>query len=212
MATTEARKTRYHHGDLRAAMIEAGRALAEEQGEAGVTIAEAARRAGVTATAPYRHFRDRGAFCDAIAASIFEEFEQVLIAARDSAPPGSAESIIALGQAYVRFHVARRNHYTLLWGDLDKRGEDSECAKVGPRCFAVVIGAIEAYRQTHDLGHVPSEEIGLPLWGLVHGFATLAETHAFTMKAPGADVNRLIAQTTRAFLDGFEARAAASRA
>lgn len=207
MARAEARKTQYHHGDLRAAMIAAGRELAEAHGDAGVTIAQAARVAGVSATAPYRHFRDRAAFCDAIAASIFEDFERELTAVRDAAPHGSAEAIVALGRTYVRFHVARRNHYDLLWGDLENRGENSECAKVGPACFAVVIGAIEAYRRTHDLGHVPSEEIGLPLWGLVHGLATLADTYAFTSKAPGVDPGHLIEQATRAFLDGFEARA-----
>ncbi len=200
------KKTRYHHGDLRAALIAEGRRLAEESGDSGVTIAQAAKAVGVSATAPYRHFRDRDDFCDAIAASIFEDFTVEMQEARDAQPPGSAEAIVALGQLYVRFHLDRRKLHDLLW-DLENRGEGSECAVVGPRCFAVLLGAIEAYRQNHDLGHIPSEEIALPLWGMVHGFACLAETHAFEQKAPGLDINRLIDESCRSFLIGLERRA-----
>ena len=45
-------KKRFHHGDLREALIAATRELLIEHGPAGFTLADACRRAGVTTAAP----------------------------------------------------------------------------------------------------------------------------------------------------------------
>ncbi|MCA6262386.1 TetR family transcriptional regulator, partial [Phenylobacterium sp.] len=50
---TEARP--YHHGDLRRALIEAGRRLLEVEGGAGISLRAVAREAGVSPAAPYHH-------------------------------------------------------------------------------------------------------------------------------------------------------------
>ncbi|MCA3755028.1 MAG: TetR family transcriptional regulator, partial [Phenylobacterium sp.] len=54
---TEARP--YHHGDLRRALVEAGRRLLEVEGGAGISLRAVAREAGVSPAAPYHHFRDK---------------------------------------------------------------------------------------------------------------------------------------------------------
>ena len=48
----------YHHGDLRAALIEAAEAVIAERGVDNFSLREAARRAGVSPAAPAHHFRD----------------------------------------------------------------------------------------------------------------------------------------------------------
>ncbi|MGO4612588.1 TetR family transcriptional regulator [Nocardia sp. 2YAB30] len=57
--TSTAERKAYHHGDLRRALIDAGRALVQQDGVAGLTLRAAAGRAGVSAAAPYRHFATR---------------------------------------------------------------------------------------------------------------------------------------------------------
>src|SRR5216684_2369087 len=47
---------RYHHGELREALISAGRKLLEEKGLRGFTLRECARRASVSHAAPAHHF------------------------------------------------------------------------------------------------------------------------------------------------------------
>jgi AcrR family transcriptional regulator len=72
----------YHHGALRQELIREGRALLIEHGQQAVTVRELARRAGVSHGAPLRHFRDRDAVLDAIAADGFDELRGHLEAAR----------------------------------------------------------------------------------------------------------------------------------
>jgi AcrR family transcriptional regulator len=49
-------KERYHHGDLRAALVGAAVAAAREGGEVAVGLNRLATTVGVSASAAYRHF------------------------------------------------------------------------------------------------------------------------------------------------------------
>ena len=50
---------RYHHGDLKRAIMTAALEMTEESGFASLSLREIARRIGVTTAAPYHHFKDR---------------------------------------------------------------------------------------------------------------------------------------------------------
>ena len=50
----------YHHGDLKAQLIEQGLKLLDAQGYERFSLREAAKRCGVSQTAPYRHFQEQG--------------------------------------------------------------------------------------------------------------------------------------------------------
>src|SRR5687767_8921701 len=61
-------KSRYHHGDLRNALIGAAVELAAEGGPERVVLREAARSVGVSPTAAYRHFNGQGDLLHAVKA------------------------------------------------------------------------------------------------------------------------------------------------
>ena len=50
---------RYHHGDLRRALIDASLELVRQRGLSGFTLAGNLRAAGVSQAAPYRHFEGK---------------------------------------------------------------------------------------------------------------------------------------------------------
>ena len=50
--------TRYHHGSLRAALLEAGLRIAAAKGPAALQLRDLAKAEGVSASAVYRHFPD----------------------------------------------------------------------------------------------------------------------------------------------------------
>src|SRR5262245_66433836 len=73
---------RYHHGDLRAALIGEGLKRLKEGPVDALSLREIARNVGVSATAVYRHFPDKaallGALCVAGDAMIAKAFEKAV--------------------------------------------------------------------------------------------------------------------------------------
>src|SRR6478672_2090840 len=103
------RKTNYHHGDLRAALIQDGLELIEEKGIRALTLREIGKRLGVSRTAAYAHFKDKTALLAAIREAGLIEFGKVLEAATKGAASFAAQ-MDAMSIAYFRFakeHPAR---------------------------------------------------------------------------------------------------------
>ena len=65
MSQTQAKP--YHHGDLKAALIDGAVELIAERGVRRFSVAELSRRLGVTVAAPYRHFANRDELLAAVA-------------------------------------------------------------------------------------------------------------------------------------------------
>ena len=81
--------TRYHHGNLREALVEAAVESARDRRPRGLSLRELARRVGVSHDAAYRHFADRDALVDvvaerALAASLVAEVRRRLEAVDES--------------------------------------------------------------------------------------------------------------------------------
>jgi AcrR family transcriptional regulator len=110
-----ARRDRYHHGDLRSALVDTAVDLIAERGVRGFSLAEASRRLGVTVAAPYRHFADRDDLLAAVAIRAFGVFAAVLAATlEEDATP--AEQLAVMAGAYVRFAAQHRPLFDVLFG------------------------------------------------------------------------------------------------
>lgn len=174
MSTSE---RRYHHGDLRVALIDAAETLLDAGGE--ISLREAARMAGVSPTAAYRHFADKDALLAALAVRGFREFGQALseAAARDP-----ANELHARGRAYIRFALARPGRFRLMFGPLLARvvPHSPELAEASGRTFA----ALESAAGTTDEA--------LRRWGMVHGLAHLLLDGAIKTDDVDETIDRLI--------------------
>lgn len=115
-----AKDGRYHHGDLRAALVDAAIGLIAERGVRGFSLAEASRRVGVSAAAPYRHFADRDELLAAVAARGLHLFATMATSeAGDAADP--RQRLAAMTRAYVRFAAEQRPLFDALYSaGLDK--------------------------------------------------------------------------------------------
>ena len=58
---------RYHHGNLREALLEAAARIFDAEGPEAISMRALARAAGVSSAAPFRHFADKQVLLDAIA-------------------------------------------------------------------------------------------------------------------------------------------------
>jgi AcrR family transcriptional regulator len=166
-APEESAKGRYHHGGLRAALIEAGAQLLAERGLEGFSLRECARRAGVSPAAPAHHFGDARGLLTAIAARGFAEFGAALEAAQAGLSTRSIR-LRAQGRAYVRFARANRAIFDLMWRSAVLNQADPELRRAADSAFATLLSAVP------DSGQGKRNPNAAAAWALVHGYARLA--------------------------------------
>jgi AcrR family transcriptional regulator len=93
----------YHHGALRAKLIEASFELLAESGPQRFSVAAVARRLGVSSAAPYRHFPDRAHLLAEVSAIAAHDLRAAIETAADAAGPDPAARLAAVAGAYVRY-------------------------------------------------------------------------------------------------------------
>lgn len=166
------RKSRYHHGDLRAGLIEATRRLVEEKGPDGFSVADACRLAGVSTAAPYKHFKDKNEMLVAMVLEGMERHRTHMVAALEDIPVGSPDRVHALGREYIRFALEENGIFRLKFGGFTERLEDDRLKAAGEGTFAIVLQEVAAC-----LGEDPeAPEVrrrGIMLWSFVHGLSFL---------------------------------------
>jgi AcrR family transcriptional regulator len=111
---------RYHHGDLRAALIDTAVELIGERGVREFSLAEASRRLGVAVSAPYAHFTDREDLLAAVAVRAYEIFTGALLPEMAKFAD-SAGRMAAMARGYIRFAAYHRPLFEVLYeAGLDK--------------------------------------------------------------------------------------------
>ncbi|MGA8332912.1 MAG: TetR/AcrR family transcriptional regulator [Mycobacterium sp.] len=158
-------KTGYHHGDLRAALIDAGLALTRTGGPEALTIREATRRVGVSPNAAYRHFADREALLGAVAVAI-----QHLMAARmqGSPPRRAADRLRAVGIGYITFALDEPGWFAVAFFGAGTDETD------GAPPYLALVEALDAMVDAGVLTPERRNGAEWPCWSAVHGFAELA--------------------------------------
>jgi AcrR family transcriptional regulator len=166
----------YHHGNLKAALIETGLQLIEEKGVQALTLREIGARLGVSRSAAYRHFTDKANLLGEISEAGFTQFADALASARDSAHPDFASRMSAMGVAYVRFAAEHRAHFEVMFsppGAIDEPRPSS----AGQRAFGILENTIREGQQSGDVRAGDSAEMARMVWSLVHGISMLRLEH-----------------------------------
>lgn len=192
-------KARYHHGELREALIAATRKLVEERGAENFTLADACRVAGVTTAAPYRHFQGKQEILAEIASRGFDELRSRSMSVVAEKGEGTLAAIIAMGQAYVAFAVEETAVFRLMFGQEPSLKKAQHVVGTGHDCFVDLINHIAVYCKRNRV-RGDAQEIALKLWTFVHGAASLLIDQDYEAVAPGIDVNKLIAAATPGLL------------
>ena len=204
------RKTSYHHGELREALIVATRRLVVERGAENFTLADACRVAGVTTAAPYRHFRGKQEILEEIASRGFDDLRERAMAVMAEKGEGTLEGIIAMGQTYVAFAVGETAVFRLMFGQQPSLKKAEHVLGTGHACFAHLIDQIALYCKCNRV-RGDAQEIALRLWTFVHGAASLLIDQDYDVVAPQLDVNQLIARATPGLLVGSQVPARTRR-
>jgi AcrR family transcriptional regulator len=189
------RKDRYHHGDLREALIAATRQLVVERGAENFSLADACRIAGVSPAAPYKHFRDRDEILEIVVQQGFDELTDAIIAAIATAGRGTAAGMAAMGHAYLDFAATQTALFRLMFGQDRAINNAPTVVETGRGCFTHVIGEVEAYCAANQVSG-DSQAIALEMWTFVHGAAMLSIDQDYEKVAPGLNVKALLDSVT----------------
>src|ERR1700712_4463599 len=95
----------FHHGNLRAALLEVAEKTLREQGIDALSLRDLARQVGVSHGAPRSHFIDRQALLDALAERGFQRLTDEMDAAIAADADDFGHILRAVADSYVRFAV-----------------------------------------------------------------------------------------------------------
>jgi AcrR family transcriptional regulator len=194
-------KRPYHHGDLRAALIDAALRLIAERGVQGLALSDAAHLAGVSVAAPYRHFKDKEALLVEIAREGFVMFRDALALAAQSHPRDKIKRLEEMGVAYVEFAREHRSHFKVMWEGGISKEKFPELGQTAYEAFLLL------ERAAMDLVPAPrparQQALVCAAWSVVHGYATLTLEHELDVVAPGQNGQKLLRQTLHLLLDQF---------
>jgi AcrR family transcriptional regulator len=166
-------KRSYHHGNLRAALVEAGIVLITESGADGFTLREVARRADVSPGAPYRHFADKDTLLAAVA---IEGFERLLVAMDEasSGHPNAMAAFRAQGLSFTKFAINHPAYFRAMYlARLHADERFSELAALRTAANGALREKIAAARDAGALADFDEQHIALAALALVYGTARL---------------------------------------
>ena len=202
------RAARYHHGDLRRALIDTALGMVTEEGAWNFTLREVARRAGVSHMAPYNHFEDKSALLAEVAALGFQSLRQTLEGATRRHPHSARQALANISAAYVRFGVQRPAHYRLMFGaELAEKARYPNLQAASDATFAVLTNVLERGQASRQVGRGSVRDQALAAWSLVHGLTTLLiDQRVSFLGISTAEAERHARQAGTALFDGLRGR------
>ncbi|GAB7052660.1 TetR/AcrR family transcriptional regulator [Catenuloplanes indicus] len=218
------KRTTYHHGDLRAALVTAGIGLARKGGPQAVVLREVTRLVGVAPNSAYGHFKTLAALRSAVTLQAQSEMGEAMgrhLDAVDAAAPADPRAaakayLREVGRSYIRFALDEPGLFRTAMGGspvglrIPGTPEDVRIAgdRREPDSFL-----LRALTRLIETGSLRPEDLGpavIAHWATVHGLATMF----LDLLAPMTDAQResTIDDALDVLVDGLTARRTGSAA
>lgn len=189
------RRPRYHHGDLREALVAAARQIVNERGAENFSLADACRVAGVSTAAPYKHFRDKNEVLQELMMIGFRDLRESGRAALEANGATTVAGMIAMGKNYVAFARREAGLFRLMFGQNPILKDDPEVSATGQECFGGVIASVAAFCAANGIER-DARLVAVELWTFVHGVSSLSIDGDYDKVTPGLDTDALIEGVT----------------
>ncbi|MFJ2832223.1 TetR/AcrR family transcriptional regulator [Streptomyces sp. NPDC087263] len=188
---------RYHHGDLRAALLTRAEETLREKGPGALSLRELARDLGVSHAAPSRHFKDKQALLDALAQVGFARMGEALAASQATADETFADRLGALARAYVGFATANAELLDLMFSIKHDPEASETLVEASQNMSVLAIRLIEEGQRRGEVRTGPVDTVAVPLFTTLHGFASLAVSGTLSTESTDSDLENVIAYTLR---------------
>ena len=168
---------KYHHGDLRNALIEESIRMINTLGEDSLSMRKLAEKCGVSMAAPYAHFKNKEEMINAIKRYVEDSFTTYLEAAVNRSENDIEKKIITLGNAYISFFIENPEYFTFLFSrgyihvNLDYKSSDENDFKP----FKILKDLCTIYfdEKKPELSNYEKELEIIRIWSSVQGITSI---------------------------------------
>jgi AcrR family transcriptional regulator len=165
---------KYHHGDLKNALIKAGVEILSKEGVTGLSLRKVAQKAGVSHSAPYSHFADKQALIAAISTEGFRIIHKQLNTVIKLHHDEPMRQLVEGAWAYVKFALSDPAHFKVTFSSvLEREKEYPAFVKMSQKSFGLVVQIVEACQAARVLRPGPADVEAISVWSIVHGFVSL---------------------------------------
>ncbi|MEV0093874.1 TetR/AcrR family transcriptional regulator [Streptomyces sp. NPDC050738] len=167
----------YHHGSLRASLLDAAERGLREHGAEHLSLRDLAKEIGVSHAAPRRHFADRQALLDALAEA---GFVRLGAAIRQALTEGGSERefpsrVRDAVSAFARFATENAALYGLMNSSKHRLGA-TRVTQAAATAFGQVVDLIEEGQRHGVLQQGDPEEVGIILYATVQGITSMVNS------------------------------------
>ena len=174
MPDSPAATNRYHHGNLREALIDSAAQAIVSQAAEELSLRALARAAGVSQTAPYRHFSDRNELLSAVSERGYVQLIDRLTATIATASEDPEQQVKAAAQCYIGFAIENPSLFKLMFGPLLQPTNQFPTLHEKIRACNKLVQSMLA--RGVQSGSIISEDLRYltnTAWAGIHGLATL---------------------------------------
>ncbi len=192
---------RYHHGDLRSALVKSGLEILAEEGVNDLSLRKVALRAGVSHAAPYRHFADKESLLVAIAEEGTQMLSDQMQAGANLFPSEPEKQLLEAGWAYVKFGLEHPDYLRVMFGGVIERQKVDDA-----NTFGLLVNIIRACQYASIVREGDTRELALSAWAQVHGLTTLLISRMLSMDTfYEQNTERVVRSCLRTFFIGLRA-------
>ncbi len=197
----------YHHGNLRAALLEAAVERARLGGPDAVSLRDVAHEVGVSPSAAYRHVRDRDHLMALVSQVAREELARTMAAAVDEVAPSGDPAVDALlrfaatGRGYLAFARGSTPLFRTAFVATDRAPDRPD----DPDAALLLLAAVDDLVHAGLLRPDRRSAASTVAWSSVHGLACLLIDDAMAEPFGVTDaeaVEAVLDGVARAVLDG----------